>query len=821
MHSISRRVFLGWTGAWAATAGLFRSARLLGSPASQSPAGSQPAPGALLYLNQPAANWIDGFPIGNGLLGGMVSGDPGSDSVALNHNWLWRRSAERLRIRVADKLPEFRRFILAGRFAEAGQLMDKDIMFTGGKMYPYVNPFQPLGALQMDFSYAGNVTGYRRKLDMDSGIVQVSFQADGTGYRREYFASARKDGLLAVRITSEKPRSIFASLRLRRITDPECSLATSAENNLLVLQGRFQEGFPFASVARVTSSDGRVQLQGDVLKVEDATELVILAAMATGHESSDPEHWCRRHLVSTEMPFEKLRERHVQEHRRLFRRVRLSLGAPRPEQPGDRLISQAVLEKQAPPLLIEQLFNFGRYLMISGSRPGGLPMNLQGIWNDQLRPPWDSDYHMDINLEMNYWPAEVCNLSELAEPLFDWAEARVADARQKASDLYGCRGIYFGIVADSTGLGNPDNITYSWPGAAGWVAQHFWRHWEHTGDRNFLRNRAYPFLKEIAAFYEDYLIKDPQGKYLIVPSASPENPVKGHPKWTRWTTVSSTIDLEIAREVFTHLIQASEILRVDSGQAARWRKILEDLPTPAVNKQGELVEWSENTPSDEPGHRHMSRFYGLFPGDRITPDGTPALAAAARKALLERLSHGYGHMNGWSYPWIAALFARLADGNSALAHLDLFACSFVNNNLLSLITDRRGQGLSVHWFGEKEIFQIEAGLGTSAAIAEMLLQSQGGILRTLPALPDRWPAGSVSGLVARGGFVVGIDWEGRQEKRVIIHSRLGNLCRVKLHSPRGKVLLKANGGSVKFRQLRGNITEFQTVAGNNYELRFR
>jgi alpha-L-fucosidase 2 len=773
----------------------------------------------LIHSQQPAKEWVDGFPLGNGWLGAMVLGDPSKDRIALNHGWLWRRSAERREIKVAEKLPEFRRLFLAGRFEEAGRLMGKEIQYNGGKMeYTYVNPFQPLGDLQMDFSFPGEVADYRRQLDMDSGIVDVTFGAGKTRFRREYFVSALADNVLAVRITSDQPHMISGEIQMARISDPECSLTTRAEGNLLVLEGRFREGFPFAAVGRVTSPDGEVRAKEGAISIQGASEVLIVTAMATGHESSDPADWCKNHLRSLQMPFEKLRHRHVLEHQGLFRRVRLSLGDPQPDQPTGELVDAAVRTKQASPYLIEKIFDFGRYLMISGSRPGGLPMNLQGIWNDQLRPPWDSDYHLDINLEMNYWLAETCNLSELAQPLFDWVEARVPQGRRLAQDLYGYRGIFFLAAADSTGIGNPDNLGYSWPSAAGWLAQHFWRHWEYTGDRAFLERRAYPFLKEIASFYQDYLIKDGQGKYVIVPSMSPENQIKGRPVWTRWTTVSSTIDLEIAREVFTHLILASEILKVDSEQAARWRRVLEDLPTPSVNKQGELVEWSEDVESDEPGHQEMSKFYGLFPGDRITPDGSPALAVAARTALQHRLQFGYGNLVGFSYPWLAALFARLSDGDSALAQLDHLARCCVNDNLLSLDFDYRRQGLTMDWFAGKKYFVIEAGLGTTAAIAEMLLQSQGGVIRILPALPQRWPAGSVAGLVAQGGFVIDAEWHAGRLERVKIQSRQGNRCRVKLNLPGAQVRLSQGGRPVSFNRLPGEVIEFQTLTGKDYQL---
>lgn len=783
-----------------------------------------------LVFAQPAAEWVDGFPLGNGFLGAMVLGGVETDRIALNHTRLWRRSVERQNIQVAAKLPEFRRLFLAGRFEEAGRLMGSEIMPTGGKKYAYVNPFQPLGDLWLDFPRHGEAVEYRRQLDMDSGIAEVSYRIGDVRFRREYFVAAPRDNVFVIRVTSDQPGRIAARVRLDRterddagrthekVSLPECSVVTQARGNLVTLSGRFQEGFPFAAVARVTSSGGRVTPEGSALRIEGASEVLIVTAMATGDESADPLEWSKKHLAGVRSAFDKLRQRHVADHQRLFRRVRLSLAGSEPDQSTDRLVETAVRTKQGSPVLFEKLFDFGRYLLISGSRPGGLPMNLQGIWNDQLHPPWDSDYHMDLNLEFNYWPAEVCNLAELHQPLFDWAEARIPEARRQARDLYGCRGIYIPIVADATGLGNPDNITYSWTGAAGWLAQHFWRHWEYTGDREFLARRAYPFLKGVADFYLDYLVKDARGKYAILPSCSPENGVKGRKGWTQFTTISSTIDLEIAREVFTHLIAAGEILKLDGDQAARWREVLENLPAPRVNEEGRMLEWSEDVEAADPAHRHLSPLYGLFPGDRITTSGSPELVSAARKLLEHRLQFGSGSANGWSYPWRTALFAQLFEGHQALAQLDEMARCCVNDNLLTLITDWRGQGLTVNWFGRKKVFQIEANLATTAAMAEMLLQSQGGLIRVLPALPARWPAGQVAGLVARGGFVVDIDWSGGRAQRVKIHSRQGNRCRIKVDSSSPETSVMRNGRPVPFDTQPGGIIEFRTTAGKDYQL---
>jgi len=792
-----------------------------------------------LYHLQPAREWVDGYPLGNGMLGAMVLGGLTNDRVALNHSWLWRRAAPRQTFPVAKKLPEFRRLILGGQFEEAGRLMEKDIMLSGGNRYPYVNPYQPMGDLRMDFGLSGEMTEYRRQLDMDSGVAEVTYRVGPARFHREYFVGTPADNVLVVRITTEGGGRISGQISLREAGTadlirthasalaPSGAVTNSVAGNLLIHAGHFEEGFPFAAVARVTSKGGVIlpqskdplELTHPALRIQDAREVLIVVAMATGEQSSDPVNWCKNHLSALDSTFNTLRQRHVRDHRALFRRVRLTLGEEPASRPADELINEAVRSGQGSPLLFQRLFDFGRYLLISGSRPGGLPMNLQGIWNDQERPPWDCDYHMDLNLEFNYWPAEVCNLSELHRPLFDWAEARMPEARRQARELFGCRGIYFPIVADATGLGNPDNITFSWPGAAGWLAQHFWRHWEFTGDRRFLAQRAYPFLKEVAAFYLDYLIKDPSGNYVIVPSVSPENGINRRPGWTHFTTVSSTIDLEIAREVLTHLVRASEVLKTDVDETRRWREVLAHLPMPVINQEGRLLEWSEKVEAEDPAHRHLSPLYGLFPGDRISASDSPQWLEASRKLLEYRLQFGSGSANGWSYPWRAALFARLGQGDRALGQLDDLSRSCVNENLLTLITDWRGQGLTISWFGGKKVFQIEAGLAIPAAMAEMLMQSQGELIRILPALPSRWPSGHVAGLVARGGFVIGIDWSGEGADRVAIHSRLGQVCRLKIDRLQGVISLTDRGHRVPFRTLPDGVVEFQTGVGAHYELR--
>jgi alpha-L-fucosidase 2 len=735
------------------------------------------AAGSTFEMQTAGREWADGFPIGNGALGGMVMGGVASDRVALNHNRLWRRSMQRREFRVAGKLAEFRRLFLAGRYEEAGRLIETDVMVTGGTRYQYVNPFQPLGDLWLEFHHQGEGSDYRRRLDMESGLVEVSYRVGNTRYRREYFASAPEDGVLVVRVIADAHGVIDATLRLDRIADPDCRIAVSAAGNEAALAGVLKEGFPFAAVAQVRSN-GQVQPRDRGLRISNATELTIVLTMATGAEASDPAAWCRKRLA-TAASFKALRDRHIADHAQFFRRVRLDIG-----------------DQQPPGAPYDKLFDFGRYLLISGSRPGVLPMNLQGIWNQDLHPPWDCDYHMDLNLEYNYWPAEVCGLSELHAPFFDWAEARIPDGRKMARDVFGCRGIFFPIVADATGLGNLDNLCYSWPGAAGWMAQQFWRHWEYSGDKEFLARRALPFLKEVAAFYADYLFRDGYGQYVILPSLSPENGIKGRKGWIHYTTVSSTMDLEIAREVLTHALLACETLGLKPPEADQWLKILQHLPLPGIDAEGRLQEWTEDVVAADPAHRTLSPLWGLFPGDRIASVESPVWKPAARKLLEFRLASGDGNSNGWVFPWRAGLFARLNEGDRALEQLDKMARCCVNDNLLPLVTDWRGQGRTANWFGNKKILMIEAGLATPAVIAEMLMQSHGDVIRILPALPARWPNGRVTGLAARGGFTVDIEWSAGRASRVRIHSRLGNRCRLLIGD---------------------RERDFPTVAGKSYE----
>jgi alpha-L-fucosidase 2 len=454
------------------------------------------------------------------------------------------------------------------------------------------------------------------------------------------------------------------------------------------------------------------------------------------------------------------------------------------------------------PGLLALYFQFGRYLLLSSSRSCDQPASLQGIWNEDLRPPWDSDFHHDVNLQMNYWPAEVCNLSECAEPLFRFLECALPEGRKAARDLYDCRGIYRPITTDVWNRATPEAPGWDvWTGAAAWLAQHLWWHYEYTGDVEFLRHHAYPFLREVAAFYEDYLIRDDQGRLVTAPSQSPENRFVGGASPVS-LGIAATMDLELIHDVLTHALAASERLGVDEEMRPRWQTILAEIPPLRIGRHGQLQEWLEDFEEVEPGHRHVSHLFAVYPGEQINPEDTPALWRAARVSLERRLAAGGGH-TGWSRAWTAALWARFGEGALAHEHLVHLVTDFATLSLLDL--------------HPPEIFQIEGNLGGTAAVAEMLLQSQGGLLQLLPALPPAWPEGRVRGLRARGGFEVSVAWTAGQPTQIDILSQRGGPCCLLLNPAWPPLQVQSQGPAVPTTTEAG-VLRFDTQAGQRYEL---
>ncbi|HNQ35495.1 MAG TPA: glycoside hydrolase N-terminal domain-containing protein [bacterium] len=763
---------------------------------------------SLIWAAGPAGDWQEGYPIGNGRLAGLVLGGVGSERVLLNHEWLWRG-----RNRFKDnepkepaRLAEIRRLFFEGKVLEAGDRANDYLGGAGGtarktRGLNRVDPYQPLGDLRLDFD-GGEAAEYRRQLDLAAGLVTVCGRTGAGEVRREFLAHACHP-VIAVRISGAP--AVGFRLRLERSADPDCRLEAWTEPAACGFRGRFSEGLSFAVEARLhLPGGGRCRpLPEGGLEVEAAPEAVILLAAAVSPEGGDPAPECRKGFEGVPAGWPELLRTHREEHGRRYGRVGLELAgrdfSERPTPERLRFLANGHEDND----LYALFFNYGRYLLIASSWGAELPANLQGKWNPLLAPPWECDYHFDINIQMNYWLAEAGNLSECTAPLFDLVDRFRPHGRQAARQLYGCGGVWLPIQTDCWGRATPESYGHDvWVGAAAWIAQHFWWHYQYTLDRKFLRERAYPFLKEAAAFFEDYLAADPQGRLVPVPSQSPENQFEGG-SWPVSLGAAATMDLQLITELLNECLAASRILGVDGAKRARWRAILKRLPPPKIGRWGQLQEWLEDYNELQPGHRHISHLFGLYPAALITPEDTPELAAAARRTLERRLASGGGYC-GWSSALVAACFSRLGEGERALQALTVLLSKFVTPSLLGL--------------HPPHYFQIDANLGGAAAVAEMLLQSHGGRLRVLPACPTAWWTGRVRGLVGRGGFTVDIEWrEGRLEG-LRVHSRFGGTCRLRLPRP---ARIEVRCGKRLVRRFRKAALEaaWKTAAGRDYELK--
>ncbi len=795
-----------------------------------------PSRAEMLRYDEPVNEWalgnnrVMGLPLGNGQMGMMFTGGALRDIFLLNHDMLLTNDHQENNTPASQSLNTVRSLALSGQWENAQNHMDQLKQEAG--CHKTLNVYHPLGWLVLEMDLEGPAENYQRSLDLSRGTGEVRFRAGTTEYTRTYFVSAA-DQAAIIHIAANRPKSIHVELALGRDPYKLCSQEGKAKTDELTLQGTYIDGVTFDLQARILTSGGHSRAvktpyhgfgarRNECLeklisvRVDQADEVLILISTEVDHPVLGRS---RSNLpAEKDASFARLLERHIADHAPLFNRADIHLGQTNASDLSvlaDRLIHQAYLGHPSP-RLFELIFQMGRYLLISGSRPGSRALNLQGIWNDSYHPPWQCRYQLDINLQMCYWLANVGNLSECNAPLFALLDRLKPAAQAFAKDLYGYRGILLGIATDGM------NIRYfnrlETPSIAGWLANHYWQHYEFTQDTEFLAAKAFPFLREAALFLEDYLTEDEKGRYRILPSTSPENrPSNRNVNLSK----NATFDIAVARELFTNTANAAEALQIDADRIGTWREIAKRLPEWPIGSDGALREWNDPEAKDQEHHRHLTHLYPLHPGALFTPETTPELMEAARNALDKRVRGMKSDACGWTYAWLVCQYARLGDGETAYQHLMNLSRGFLMDNFMTSMGDWRQQGLGRRRNPAylSHAFQIEAGLGAAAGIAEMLLQSHGGIIRILPALPKAWPEGHVQGLLAQGGFELDFCWAGGIIQNVNIVSRAGRLCRLKLCRPLAEPLkLYQNENLIFFRQPSPNLLEFETEPHGRYIL---
>lgn len=746
-----------------------------------------------LWYNQPAdasvaddpwrgkddPEWLKALPLGNGSLGVMVFGDVNRERIQLNEESMWSGSLDDNDN--PDAWPaqdKIRKLLFEGKYMEATELTNKTQVCKGagsghgrGANVPF-GCFQTLGDLWIDNGKTAEYENYYRELDLEEAVVRVNYSQEGVNYQREIFTSC-PDQVMVARFTADKRGQISFKCSMNR---PE-RFRTWSENDQLIMSGALKDGkggdgLQYMAWLKALTKKGSISYEDSVLTVKNADEVVLLLAASTDYVMKYPDYKGRAYKNITSrnienaktQSYKELMTGHKAEYQPWFQRVSFDITPDQTEAiPTDERIKR-FKETKSDPHLTELIFQYGRYLLISSSRPGTLPANLQGIWANKIQTPWNGDYHTDVNVEMNYWLAEVTNLPEIHLPLFSLIESLVEPGKKTAAIQYHNSGWVVHPITNVWGYTSPGERA-GWgmhTGAGAWICQHIMEHYRFTGDKVFLE-RMYPVLKGSVEFYMDWLVEDPKtGKLVSGPAVSPENTFIAPDGSRCQISMGPAHDQEVIWQLFTDFLGASEVLAINDELTAKVKEAKDELAGPKIGSDGRLMEWAEEFPEAEPGHRHISHLFAVHPGSQISLVQTPELAKAAKKSLDYRIANGGGH-TGWSAAWLISQYARLCESEKALESL---------NTVLSKST-------SPNLFGQHPPFQMDANFGTTAGIAEMLLQSHHGEIQFLPALPGGWVRGKVTGLKARGNYSVDMEWKEGKLVRATIHSDSDSQLRIR------------------------------------------
>lgn len=729
-----------------------------------------------LFYDKPASEWNEALPIGNSRLGAMVYGNPSKEELQLNEETIWAgEPGNNVPKNTYAKIVEIRKLLAEGKAAEAQQLSNETFPRKVPQGLDYGMPYQTFGSLRLDFPGHTNYTNFVRDLDIEDAVARTSYQVGDVSFNREVFTSFTDD-VLIIRLTASQKKSISFTLNL---TSPHQSAAVSSQKGQLSMTGTGSSvdsktgKVNFKGIVRPVLKGGRLKQGHDHLEIQGADEVILYVSIGTNFKkyndlTADPAKKAQDILDrAVKVPYTQALASHKKKYQQQFNRVKLDLGtSPQALKTTDIRVQQ--FAKAHDPQLVALYFQFGRYLLISSSQPGGQPANLQGIWNDKLSPPWDSKYTVNINTEMNYWPAEVTNLSETHEPLFAMLQDLSVTGRESAQGMYKARGWNMHHNTDLWRItGVVDGGYYGmWPMGGAWLTQHIWQHYAYTGDQDFLK-KYYDVLKGKALFYLDVLHEDRSGKWLVLsPSMSPEN---AYMPGSVGVSAGTTMDNQLIFDVFHNFIDATQILGLDASLADSVKSALDRLPPMQIGQHAQLQEWLDDLDKTTDKHRHISHLYGLYPAGQISPFRNPDLTEAAVNSLIYRGDKSTGWSMGWKVNW----WARLLDGNRSFKLI---------RDQLSPPSGEKGQsgGTYPNLLDAHPPFQIDGNFGCTSGIAEMLVQSYDGSIFLLPALPDALPSGKVSGIKARGGFEIDLEWKDRMLKRVTIKSALGGSCRLRL-----------------------------------------